>query len=148
MDVVPLIMNYIRTEMRSRRTPGLTIPQFRTLIFLYRHEDASLSQVAEHVGLKLPTMSKTVDTLVSRKLIIRSDYPEDRRRVSLKLTTNGLEELKRTRHSAETQISAVIAGLSPEQRAGIAASLKALRTLFAGQKQPKSEEYRTDAPEE
>jgi len=137
MDVVPVIMNYIRTEMRSRRTPGLTIPQFRTLIFLYRHEDASLSQVAEHVGLKLPTMSKTVDALVDRKLVIRRDDTGDRRKVILKLSAAGLEELKRTRHNTATRLAEILAVLTPEQRSGITESLAILLPLFSGLNKPK-----------
>ena len=130
MEVVPLVMSYIRTEMRNQRLPGLSIPQFRSLIYLYRHEDASLSQVAEHLGLQLPTTSKTIDALVTRKLVIRSEYPEDRRRISLKLSATGLEELKRSRHITEARLIEKMNILTAEQQSGIAISLATLRTLF------------------
>jgi len=130
MDVVPLIMNSIRTEMRSHRMPELTLPQFRTLTFLYRHENSSLSELAEHIGAKLPTASKTVESLVERKLVMRSDSPENRRQIRLKLSAAGLKELRRTRASAEANISSLLAKLSPEEQAVIAASLTSLRTIF------------------
>ena len=67
MDVVPLVHARIRTEMRSYRMPGLSIPQFRALIYLFRHENASLSDVAEHLNLKLPSTSKLINALVERQ---------------------------------------------------------------------------------
>jgi DNA-binding MarR family transcriptional regulator len=131
MDVVPLIMNSIRTEMRSQRMPELTLSQFRTLTFLYRHEDASLSELAEHIGSKLPTMSKTVENLVERKMVIRSDSPQNRRQIRLKLSAAGLKELSRTRASVQAKISVLFVDLSEEQRVAIAASLTSLRTIFS-----------------
>ena len=131
MDVVPLIMNSIRTEMRSHRTPDLTLSQFRTLTFLYRHEDASLSELAEHIGSKLPTMSKIVENLVQRKLVIRSDSPQNRRQIRLRLSAMGLKELSRTRASVQAKISGLFMDLSEDQRVAIAGSLTSLRTIFS-----------------
>ncbi|MCX5999878.1 MAG: hypothetical protein NTU41_09910, partial [Chloroflexi bacterium] len=58
MDVVPLVMRRIRMEMRRQGMPGLSVPQLRALIYLYRNEGASHSELAEHIGLGLPSMSK------------------------------------------------------------------------------------------
>lgn len=69
LDTVPQVMRCIRTEMRSRRGHNLTVPQFRTLNFLKRSPEASLSEVAEHLGLTLPSASKIVDGLVTEKLL-------------------------------------------------------------------------------
>ena len=79
MEVVPAVMSYIRAEIRKRRMPGLSVPHFRALIFVHHHQDASLSQVAEHMGLKLPSASKIVDVLTARKLMVRRHSKEDRR---------------------------------------------------------------------
>ena len=51
LEVVPLVMRDIRTQMRSERTPDLTVPQFRTMLFIDRNMGASLSEVAEHIGI-------------------------------------------------------------------------------------------------
>jgi len=42
------------------------MPQFRTLLFLDSHKGPSISEVAEHVGLKLASTSVMVDALVKR----------------------------------------------------------------------------------
>src|SRR6266536_982420 len=89
LEVVPLIMRYIRIEMRRSRGSDLTVPQFRTLAFLTTNEGASLSSLADHIGLTLPSASKLVDGLVERKLVQRKTCPDDRRRMTLLLTGSG-----------------------------------------------------------
>ena len=37
LEVVPIIMQDIRSEMRSRRSIDLTVPQFRVLAFVNRN---------------------------------------------------------------------------------------------------------------
>jgi DNA-binding MarR family transcriptional regulator len=131
MDVVPLVMQRIRMEMRSHRMPGLSVPQFRSLIYLYRNDGASLSQVADHIGLKLPTASKMVDALVARGLLIRRVLPDDRRCISLKLSAHGLAKLGRTRRIAEAHLAEALEVLSPAQQAKIIEALQVLRPAFA-----------------
>src|SRR5512136_3296462 len=94
LEVVPLVMRTIRAEMRRHRTADLSVPQFRTLSFIDHNADASLSDVAEHIGLTLPSMSKIVDGLVTRKLVTRQTHPTDRRRMTLTLTTRGQTALE------------------------------------------------------
>jgi DNA-binding MarR family transcriptional regulator len=130
MEVAPGIMGYIRTEMRRRRIPELSVPHFRALVFLYRHEDASLSQVAEHLGLKLPSTSKIIDALAARKLVVRRQSQKDRRLIRLKLSSSGLNELARTKHSAETCLADILDALSTAELAGIITAFKILKPLF------------------
>ncbi len=89
LEVVPVIVKDIRSEMRSRRSPDLTVPQFRTLAFVDRNKGTSLSAVANHMGLTLPSTSKLVDGLLARGMLTREDNPADRRRVKLGVTNHG-----------------------------------------------------------
>jgi MarR family transcriptional regulator for hemolysin len=131
MDVVPLAMHRIRMEMRRQRMPSLSVPQLRALIYLYRNEGASLSGLAEHIGLELPSMSKAVDVLVTRGLVVRRVLPADRRYISLRLSARGLAELKRARRITETRLMEALALLSSAQQAKIVEALQALRLVFA-----------------
>jgi DNA-binding MarR family transcriptional regulator len=131
MDVIPLVMRYIRMEMRSRRMRGLSIPQFRTLVFLYRNEGVSLSEVANHVGLTLPSVSKIIDALVTRKLVIRTALPADRRYISLRLSKLGSTTLMQARRGAEASLAEKIASLSPGQQATVSEAMQALASVFA-----------------
>jgi DNA-binding MarR family transcriptional regulator len=139
MEVVPRVMRRIRMEMRSHRAPGLTVPQLRTLIYIYQNEGASLSEAAEHIGLKLPSMSKTVDALVDRKLVIRRVVADDRRYVSLRLSAHGLAELRRTRRMTEARLAEALGLLPSEQQANVVEALKMLGQVFSPAGVPASE---------
>ena len=130
LEVVPSIMRAIRSEMRNRRTPDLSVPQFRVLTFLNRHPGASLSEVAEHIGLTPPSMSKIIDGLVARRLITRQEAEDDRRRVHLALTELGKTLLEAAYQDTRARLTEMIAGLSSTQYAAILESMETLRPIF------------------
>lgn len=131
MEVVPLVMRWIRSDMQGRRMPGLSIPQFRTLLFLERNPGTSLSNLAEHLGLSLPSASKTIDRLVERKLVSRTLLPNDRRYVSLKVTAKGQMRLQATRRGTEARLTGMLSGVPPEQLAAVAQVMDTLRLIFS-----------------
>jgi DNA-binding MarR family transcriptional regulator len=55
LDVVPLVTRSIRREIRQHRAEGLSVPQFRTLLFLRRNPGASLIDVADHFAGRRPS---------------------------------------------------------------------------------------------
>ena len=57
LDVIPLVMRTIRAEMRRARGADLSVPMFRALNYVGGAEGASLSEVAAHLGVTLPSMS-------------------------------------------------------------------------------------------
>ena len=139
MDVAPLVMRTIRAEMRRHRASDLSVPQFRTLAFLSHHEGASLSVVAEHIGLTLPSMSKMIEGLVDRGLVKREMHPDDRRRVTLALTARG-QSLFESAHSAtQACLAEQIATLSTTDRATVAQAMRILRPLLASRREAESE---------
>jgi DNA-binding MarR family transcriptional regulator len=96
-EVIPLAIHHIREELRRHRGSDLTIPQYRTLLFLQRNPGAALRQLADHLGLTPPTVSKMITGLLGRGLIIRPGSTIDRRRVELRLTAHGNTHLDRVR---------------------------------------------------
>ena len=130
LDVVPLVMRVVRAEMRAHRGPELSVPHFRVLAYLGRNENASLSEVAEHVGLRLPSMSTLVDGLVTRGLVSRSASLKDRRRVALSLTPLGRSTWSAARRATQARLSKQLASLSPEQLVTVAAAMDTLHVLF------------------
>ena len=131
LEVVPLIMRAIRAELRSHRRPDLSLPQFRVLAFLSRHEGASLSDVAEHIGLTLPSMSKAIDGLVRRELVTRQVRPEDRRRVTLKLTQSGQTMLEAARAATQAHLGQLLTALPASERATVMQAMQVLHPIFA-----------------
>ena len=91
LAAIPAVMRFIRYQMRQHRQAELSVPQFRTLVFLSHHPEISLSALAEHLGLSRPAASRMVDLLVKRGLTNRRIPPADRRQVALSLTRRGKE---------------------------------------------------------
>ena len=129
-DIVPLVMRAIRDEMRSRRSPDLSLPQFRALLYIRRHPGTSLSDLAEHIGLTLPSISKMIDRLESRDLVTRRGAPDDRRRVCLELTALGKSTLQSASDSTREHLAERLSTLSPEERATIMQAMNSLRSVF------------------
>ena len=131
LEVIPQVMRVLRTEMRLNRAADLTVPQFRTLKFLDREPGSSLSAVAEHVGLALPSMSTLVEGLVARKLILRNTAPDDRRRVTLHLTAIGQSLVAETFAATQARLAERLAAVAPGDRAAVVQALECLRLIFA-----------------
>jgi DNA-binding MarR family transcriptional regulator len=67
-------------------------------------EPATLNQVAKAVGRGAPAVSRSIDALVRAGLIERTQDPNNRRRLALKLTQAGRERLaSRTSGSSSLQ---------------------------------------------
>ena len=130
MDAIPLIMRTVTGQFRQRRPLELSIPQFRVLLHLRRHEGGNLSALAEHIGLSLPTMSKMVDGLVKRGFVVRNACEEDRRRMVLSLTKRGANALSRAREGTESRIAQLLAGRSPRERRVVCEAMEILRGAF------------------
>lgn len=140
METIPLIMGVLRAEMRSHRSPDLSVPQFRALNYVSRRSGASLSDVAEHVGLSLPSMSRLVEKLVARDLITRQSAPDDRRRITLALTQTGLATLLAARQATLARLVADLAALSPDECATVAEAMHILRRAFVPEESAESQE--------
>jgi DNA-binding MarR family transcriptional regulator len=132
LEVVPLIMRALVSEIRRHRGPDLSVPQLRTLAFLNVHEGACLSEVGEHIGLTLPSMSKMVDGLVVRNFVLRHNDSTDRRRVVLALTEGGRGALQAARETTQAFLAGRLAALPESQLAAIVNAMGVLRPLFDG----------------
>jgi DNA-binding MarR family transcriptional regulator len=59
------------------------------------HEPATLGQVAKEAGRGAPAVSRSVDTLVRAGLVERTQDPNNRRRLALRLTDEGRDRLSK-----------------------------------------------------
>jgi DNA-binding MarR family transcriptional regulator len=70
-------------QLRVMEDSGLSIAQLKTLLALagpgQTHEPRQITEVAERLGLSLPSMSRAVDGMVRKRLITRVEDEQDRR---------------------------------------------------------------------
>ncbi len=131
LDVVPMVMREIRKQLRKYGAEVLSIPQFRTLLFISRNEGASLSEAAEHIGLTLPSMSTLVEGLVERNFVVRRSHPDDRRRMTLMLTERGETTLRKAREGTQAYLTERFNRLSEAERGTIVRAMRTLRGVFS-----------------
>jgi len=136
VDVVPLVMRIIRNRLRERRAADISVPQFRALLYLNRNHGASLSDLADHIGLTPPSMSKLIDRLVVRKLVSRGACREDRRRISLSLTSQGRDELNAAYACTQKFLIGKMVCLSEEDLKTIFRVMQVLQSLFVLEEEP------------
>ena len=130
LDVVPAVMREIRSQMRSRTSEFLTIPQFRALSFVDRNTGSTLSDLAASIGLTLPSASRLVDGLISRRLMTREEHPLDRRRVKLAATGHGLSILSASRAGTLSYLSEKMERVGEADRDAMVRAMAVLREFF------------------
>jgi MarR family transcriptional regulator for hemolysin len=142
METAPNIMQTIRGEMRRGHGTDLSIPQFRALRFIQRNPDSSLSDLASHLGLTPPSVSKLVDGLVKQELIGRQESFADRRRLMLVLTHNGESIINTARASTQANLVKILSFLSNEELNAVHLAMEILHPLFVPQiRQQPAKEY-------
>ncbi|HTX22107.1 MAG TPA: MarR family transcriptional regulator [Candidatus Aquilonibacter sp.] len=133
LETVPAVMRFIRDQVRRRGAAGLSLPQFRTLIFLGRVKNSSLSAVAEHLGLSLPAMSRLINGLVDHRLAQRQTVSTNRRQVALTLTVRGQAALEKARKEVRSQLADSIRFLPGSEQKTIQRAMQMLHKVFGSQ---------------
>ncbi len=70
---------------------GITLSQCHALVEIGRAGSISLNELADLLNIENSSMSRTVNNLVNRELVIRMINPSDRRYVTISLTGAGKE---------------------------------------------------------
>ena len=130
LDTVPQVMRFIRCQVRRHPAEGLALPRFRTLNFVSRVKDPSLSEAAEHLGVALPAMSRLVNDLVDNGWLDRRMVATNRRRIALELTVAGRAKLETVRAAIRRRLAENLASLSAADRQAVRQGMRALREAF------------------
>jgi DNA-binding MarR family transcriptional regulator len=88
--------------------------------------ELSLGQVADSVGISLPTASRSVDDLVRRGLVERREDVSDRRLKRVGLTVAGQAALRQLASARLTGLQEFIATLTEPERATLAETVDTL----------------------
>jgi DNA-binding MarR family transcriptional regulator len=88
----------LEVEALESLSVPLSVRQYRILDRV-DHEIASMTQLAALARRQLPTISKSVDSLVRQGLLARRTSPTDRRVASLELTPAGAKVLREARRA-------------------------------------------------
>jgi DNA-binding MarR family transcriptional regulator len=120
--VVALIRSLNTNHVMSRSASG-------TLATLERVGPSRLTALATREGVTQPAMTQLISRLESAGLVSRGPDPTDGRVVQVAITETGRRTMALRRAERTERLAALLARLSPEHRATLAASIPALDAL-------------------
>jgi DNA-binding MarR family transcriptional regulator len=115
-----------RQSMESWLHLDLTAAQVKTLAVLRADEPMTIGQIADVLGITLPTASHLVDKLVRAGFAERSDDPLDRRRAVVRPSERGADLMRSLREFNRSYLTACLAGM---RDADIAALMQGMTAL-------------------
>src|SRR5262252_11100721 len=119
-------MREIRSEMRLSAPAALSMPSFRALIFAHMNPGSSLSELAAHLGVTLPTASVAVDKLTARGLMLTPREDSGQRRRTLYLSAQGGRVVRRAMEHTVKALGARLQTLPVGQLESLQRNLAAL----------------------
>jgi DNA-binding MarR family transcriptional regulator len=127
-EVFPAVMRATIAEAR-RGSHNLTPAHYRILRAL-SSRDCSVSELAQHQDVSLPSMSETVQTLVERGWLDREASVEDRRVNQVRITRKGQQVLTKEQKRLVGWMASRLDSLKPGELLQVEQSLGLLLELF------------------
>jgi DNA-binding MarR family transcriptional regulator len=91
-SLLPYIVQGVHFGVVASRS--ITQTQFILVVYLHVHGPSTMTSLASHLKVRMPTVTGLVDRLVQAKYIKRKTHPDDRRQVMIELTAKAKIFLK------------------------------------------------------
>jgi DNA-binding MarR family transcriptional regulator len=122
-EVPKFILAALQNAARHARThtarhlleTGLYAGQETIIALLAEHETLSPSQIAKHIGVRPPTITKSIGRLIEQGFVTKSTGYSDGRQVQVELTEAGRDILKKVRKAAKKAEKQALKGFSSSQ---------------------------------
>jgi DNA-binding MarR family transcriptional regulator len=97
------------------REIGLSHSQVGMLFMILHHNDTSVKEISEYLGVTKSAITQLLDPLVNKGFIERQNDPEDRRIVRLNLTAKGKKTIKEIHKLKSAGIRSALNNLSDKE---------------------------------
>ena len=129
LEIMPLVMRAVAAELRAGGE--MPTPAHFGLLIKLREHPRTLTELAAHWGVSLPTTSNSITTLVERGWVRRTSPAKDRRVAIIEVTAAGRSVLERVGRAAEAHLADVLAPLDRTSQRRLQNGLAVLRSVFA-----------------
>jgi DNA-binding MarR family transcriptional regulator len=129
-ELRPVLLRLTRELRKESEQLGVTTRQATLLWLVKRSPGLSLAELAAEEGISPPALSGHVDRLERAGLIERVRSSQDRRRVGLALTDDGIRLLRRIRARRTTWLAKRLTELDRTELDALAAAVPSLRRLL------------------
>jgi DNA-binding MarR family transcriptional regulator len=130
-DLLYVTMQMMRSIAREmRRSPHAMAPAQVASLMRLKQAPAAMSELARHLGVSVPTVSKSIDVLAERGWVERWVDPSNRRQTIARLTPEGRRVTAAMKRQSEKHVAALLAPLTPQQRAQVMTTLDVLKDVL------------------
>jgi DNA-binding MarR family transcriptional regulator len=129
LEIMPLVMRAVAAELRAGGE--MPAPAHFGLLMKLREQPRTLTELAAHWGVSLPTTSNSITALAERGWVRRNAPGKDRRIAVIEVTPAGRAVLERVGRAAEAQLAEALAPLDRTSQRRLRAGLAVLRNVFA-----------------
>jgi DNA-binding MarR family transcriptional regulator len=126
----PTLFHLNRRLRKELALLGVTGGQAALLWAIRSNPRIGARELAEREGVSAPAMTAYLDRLETAGLVERRRSEQDRRRVELGVTDEGLRILRSVRSRRTAWLAARLRRLEPDELAAVEAALPALRRLL------------------
>ena len=112
----------------------MTLSQCHALVEIGRAGMLSVNQLSDRLGLDKSTVSRSADKLVLDGQLLREEAANDRRYVSLKLSSKGIESYNALEQRMTDYFATVISNIDPTERKMVLKGLQALTIALKSNK--------------
>jgi DNA-binding MarR family transcriptional regulator len=129
LDIIPLVMTVMASEMRSTGTDMLA-PSHMRLLGMLSERPYRLTELAEMQAVSAPTMSNTITALEERGWVKRVRSESDRRVVMVEISRAGREVMDEMYRHTRSRIAEFLSVLSPHELELLRDGLTILNNTF------------------
>jgi len=94
---------------------SLTIAQVKSLFYIYNEGTINFRQLAAAMKVTPSNVTGIIDRLVEQQLVTRTENPEDRRMLMLRLTDKGESLINNLRERRVSQMSSLLTKMTREE---------------------------------
>lgn len=115
-DVFVNVIERVLTERALSAAPclDLSASQWEGVLFIQRHENCAIRELAEGLQVSHPAAVKLVERLVRKDLIRRQESATDRRVVQLQLSPNGVRCVEFVREERAQSLERIMSQMRPD----------------------------------
>jgi DNA-binding MarR family transcriptional regulator len=152
MEKVELITQIIELQRKADRVRRqyeldvwmglpLTIAQLKSLFFIRNQGSTNLGTLAAALGVTPTNTTGIIDRLVKQGLVSRTENPENRRMLLLRVTDKGEELVAKLRERRRSYLSEVLQSMSVDELTTLAQGLASLVKAAEAQEREVKDEY-------
>jgi len=110
----------------------ISLPEIFVLRQLSSNEEPTMSELGRSISMDLSTLTRTVDKLVEKDIVIRKPDPEDRRMVRVAIAAEGRKIINRFEEQRKKKIESILRQMTSQERRDLLNIFKTLHARIYG----------------